>query len=57
MEATERRAKQRLIREAIAQRLDSFYTHVKACVDVDCEDFYRRVLQQAQTRPEHRSHA
>jgi hypothetical protein len=39
---------QKTARKKVSVRLRDFYSELKALVDVDTEDFYRRVMQQAQ---------
>jgi hypothetical protein len=53
-----REQKQKKARKRVTARLRDFFAELKALVDVDTDDFYRRVLEQAQAgRERDPSHA
>jgi DNA-binding protein Fis len=46
---TDAKRRQHTARKIVSERLRRFYAELKGTVEVDAEDFYRTVMQQAQS--------
>jgi hypothetical protein len=47
MDKIESRKREKVARGIISRRLKEYYSELKAIIDVDTEDFFQRVIQQA----------
>ena len=56
MEAPQESDRKKLNRLAVTERLRKFYNELTAVVTVDTDDFYRRVMEQAERRRELSTH-
>ena len=57
MEPDQHKESQKAVRNAVSARLREFYDELKAIVQVDADDFYRRVMEQSKPLRNNDHHA